>query len=371
MARIIGILDLHNDPSLGQLTKEQPVGSTSFLGRYALMDFALSNFANSGINIIELFNPYHTDSIRSHIRTGNVWVTNTKLGFVRIFVDEEKMNDIYFNTDINNMLANIKTMKSVGGDYVIIANSHFFYSCDFKALVEKLEDSDADILSVYKTVNEEIEDYLTADNYKFAANKIISSKILNDTEGSKHVSLDTYIMKTSTLYQLLEIAHKKSQAASIRSTINDIINDGLFTVIGHEYDGYVVPILSFEHYVKHSLKLLSYSNRKQLFLEDWPILTTTHNTPPALYGKDADVKNSFVANGSIIKGTVRNSILSRDVIVEEGAVVEDCILFTDTLIGKDVKISNIVANKKVKIINVDSLKGTKDQFVYIKREEII
>lgn len=371
MARIIGILDLHNDPSLGQLTKEQPVGSTSFLGRYALMDFALSNFANSGINIIELFNPYHTDSIRSHIRTGNVWVTNTKLGFVRIFVNEEKMNDIYFNTDINNMLANIKTMKSVGGDYVVIANSHFLYSCNFKNLVEELENSGADILTVYKTVSEEIEDYFSADSYMLGGNKIISSKNLNDVEGVKHVSLDTYVMKTSTLYQLLEIAHKKSQAASLRSTINDVINNGLANVVGYEFDGYVVPILSFEHYIKHSLKLLSYNYRKQLFLENWPILTTTHNTPPALYGENADVKNSFVANGSIIKGTVRNSILSRDVIVEEGAVVEDCILFTDTLIGKGVKISNVVANKKVKIINVDSLKGTKDKFAYIKREEII
>lgn len=370
MARIVGILNLHNDPSLGQLTKEQPVGSTSFLGRYALMDFALSNFANSGINVIQILNPYYSDSIRSHVRDGNIWINNTKIGFLRLFINEEKMNDIYFNTDINNIIANVKTLKKIGCDYVVIANSHFLYSMDFNDAIEYLEKNDADIVSIYKDVNENLEEYFDGVEYELKGKKVTKANVYS-SKAPGHVSLDTYIMKANVLPELVDAAHAKSQASTIRSAINDAINEATHKIVGYKFDGYVVPVLSFNHYVRESMKLLDYKNRKQLFVEDWPILTTTHNTPPALYQANADVKNSFIANGCIIKGTVKNSILSRDVIVEEGAVVENCILFTNTVIGKNVKIKNVVANKAVKIRNIEKLEGTDDNFVYIKREEVI
>ena len=97
----------------------------------------------------------------------------------------------------------------------------------------------------------------------------------------------------------------------------------------------------------------------------WPIYTTTHNTPPALYGEKAEVKNSFISNGSTIKGTVINSILSRDVIVEEGAVVKDCILFSGTKVGKGSHLQYVVADKKVQIKEVRDVAGEEDHYMYI------
>ena len=97
--------------------------------------------------------------------------------------------------------------------------------------------------------------------------------------------------------------------------ISHLTNHGELKVVGEKFDGYVVPILSYEHYVRHSFELLDYEKRQKLFVEGWPIYTTTHNTPPALYGDRAVVSNSFIANGCVIKGKVKNSILSRDVVV--------------------------------------------------------
>ena len=113
------------------------------------------------------------------------------------------------------------------------------------------------------------------------------------------------------------------------------------------------------------MELLSYENRKELFKEDWPIYTTTHNTPPALYGPGAKVRNSFVANGSNIQGTVINSIISRDVVVEKGAVVQNCILFSGTKVGKDSQLQYVVADKNVKIKEVKDVSGEEDHYTYI------
>ena len=98
---------------------------------------------------------------------------------------------------------------------------------------------------------------------------------------------------------------------------------------------------------------------------DWPIYTTTHNTPPALYGENAQVRNSFVANGSVIKGTVINSVISRDVVVEEGATIEDSIILARTVVKKGAVLRHVVVDKYSKISG--EIIGTKENPIYLKQ----
>ena len=149
------------------------------------------------------------------------------------------------------------------------------------------------------------------------------------------------------------------------------IEEETVEVRGAEFKGYVVPILTLEGYVSHSLDLLNYHVRNQLFFEDWPIYTTTHNTPPALYSKDADVQNSFIANGAIVKGKVTNSIISREVVIEKGSEVKNSIIFTKTIIGKDTKLDHVLIDKNVQILNVKKMVGSEDDIIVISQGAII
>ncbi len=141
----------------------------------------------------------------------------------------------------------------------------------------------------------------------------------------------------------------------------------MFAINAYPFDGLVIPILTFQNFVKYSTDLLNYDIRKQLFKEGWPIYTTTHNTPPATYGENAHVSNSFIANGCIIKGTVINSVISRDVIVEEGAIVKDCVLYSGTQVGKGANLQYVLSDKKVTIKEIIDVAGEKDDFIYISR----
>ena len=169
----------------------------------------------------------------------------------------------------------------------------------------------------------------------------------------------------------MALSHKVSAMYGFRKTVTYAINHHRIPVYAYKFEGCVVPILSSEDYMKQSFNLLSYENRQKLFSPDWPIYTTTHNTPPALYGAKASVMNSFVANGAIIKGTVENSIISRDVVIEEGAVVRNCIIFTQSYIGKNAQLEYVLTDKNVKVQEVKKLKGTKDKALYIKQGEVI
>ena len=86
MSKILGICNLHDTPSMGQLTKTRPLGSLSFLGRYGLMDFTLSNFSNSEIDRMVILAENNISAVRNHTLEGNIWINNTRTGFLRILL---------------------------------------------------------------------------------------------------------------------------------------------------------------------------------------------------------------------------------------------------------------------------------------------
>lgn len=368
MKTAIGIINLHDNPQLGKLTENRPLGAVTFLGRYGLIDFALSNFSNSDINKFEILAESHLDSIRSHIQNGNVWVRNTKTGFIRVCINEKGLMKSTQNTDIANIFENVP-MDAFNEQYVIVAAPYYLMSIDYREVLKSHSDSNAGITVVYHHTDD-------AMSYK-GSNRVLidpsDSSIhkflkVDGTEPEADVSLESYVFDMDVFIGLLRFSKEISNTSStIKKMVELYANNKMTKVNGYRFDGYVVPVLSLNQYVKESFKLLENKNRKQLFQPEWPIYTTTHNTPPVLYGPNADVSNSFISNGSIIKGKVKNSIIARDVVVEEGANIENCILFSRDQIGQNVSLKYLVADKAVSIKEVKNLVGDEEDYLLIAK----
>ena len=372
MNKILGICNLHDSPSLGQLTKHRPLGALSFLSRYGLMDFTLSNFSNSGINKILILTESNSTAVHNHTRLGDVWINNTKTGFLRIVVNEKMIDTPKFNTDIANMETNYTVIQETNPNYIIIAPTFFLMSFDFRKMIEYHKQTGADITTLYTKITNGKTNYINCDSYEIEKDGEVNHSSINLGEENKlNISLETFIFTREAFDKIMELSHKVSALYGFRRMVDYVINHHRTNVRGYYFDGFVVPILSAEDYVNKSFELLSYENRQKLFSDDWPIYTTTHNTPPSLYSKDAKVKNSFIANGSIIKGEVENCIIFRDVIIEKGAVVKNCILFTKTHVGKDIQMSYVVTDKNVDISEEKVLRGTKEKALFIKAGEKI
>jgi len=116
---VIGLLDCHNSPALGQLTANRPLASTSFLGRYAFADFALSNFCNSGIQTVGILVKDHQRSILKHLGNMTAWVTNTKIGHQTILFNEKGALNPATNSDINNIRENDWVLYDSKASYLI------------------------------------------------------------------------------------------------------------------------------------------------------------------------------------------------------------------------------------------------------------
>lgn len=368
MKRVVGICNLHDGPDLGLLTENRPLGAVTFLGRYGLMDFALSNLSNSGIDRINVLVEKNVRAVRTHVREGQTWINNTKTGYMRLFFDEKSISTPRFNTDVSNLLSNRSYFEDETANYVLITNPFMLSSIDFRPFLDAHIASGADASIIYKHVNNADAGYLNCGS--LTLNKIGMVKKIMTNAGMKkvaNISLGTYIFNRSAFEKMLALSREVSVLYGIRKMVRYCIDEKILSLNAWEFKGYVVPILSLNDYVTQSMKLLDYSYRSQLFLEDWPIYTVTHNTPPALYGEKADVKNSFIANGCIVKGKVRNSIISRDVVIDEGTCVENSIIFTKTVIGKGKKLNYVLADKYVKVLEASEVTGDPDAFLFVEQ----
>ena len=138
-------------------------------------------------------------------------------------------------------------------------------------------------------------------------------------------------------------------------------------VLGYKYDRPFSQIDSMNTYFKSNMSLVDKSLRDKLFMSDAPIYTKVRDDAPAKYGIDADVKNSLVADGCIIEGTVENCVLFRGVKVEKGAKVKNCILMQDTYVGEKAEMNFVITDKNVSISEYRSLAGTESYPVFVNK----
>lgn len=366
MNKVLGICNLHDGPRLGRLTADRPLGCVTFLGRYGLMDFALSNFTNSEINKICVLVEDHVQAVRKHIGDGQVWVANTKTGFQKVLFNENGVSSPKFNTDISNITANKDVLDEVNFEYVIIAPAFFLMNVDFREMLKAHIYSQRKISILYKKVDNTGDDFLNCDALSFTKDKRVSGITTNTATSAKaNISLETFIINKDEFFKIVEMQKSVSHIYTLRKMIAYVIENKLTEVNAIEFKDLVLPFLSYNHYVKHSLSVLNKDIAESLFKKDWQIYTKIHSTPPTIFGPDAKVKNCYIANGSKIYGTVENCILSRDVIVEKGATVKDSILFTHTVIGKGVDAQYLVTDKYAKVVTEKKPKGEKDSYLYI------
>lgn len=366
MAKIIGFLNLHQSPELGPLTAKRTIASTSFLGRYAFMDIMLSNFTNSGIDRVGILVNQHPRSILKHLGSRNTWNVNTKIGFEVVAYNEQgvKRGSLY-NTDVANIIMNKWILSQSEAEYVVIAPSHFIAPIDFRPIIDAHIKTKAEITMVYKAVDNAKTEFIDRDiltiNYDQCVINVGRNKGAVD---EANISMETFIINRKKFEALLEEAKQISPFFHFDDFLAFKIGSGE-NVRAHEYEGYLRCFDSFKHYFDFSFELLDIKIRRQLFKENWPIYTVTHDTPPAKYSDKAEVTHSFIANGCHIEGKVHNAILSRGVHVKQGAEIEHSIIFTDSEVGPNKKIVYAVVDKDAKVTRVNEVVGREEQIAYI------
>lgn len=363
MTKIFGIVNLHYDEELASLTSNRPLASVAFLGRYTFVDLALSNFANSGVEELGVLIQNKPRSLLKHFGfEHNEWLRNSKTGKMILMYNESQNNNPKLNHAFNNLVENAWALKDSKAEYVAIAPAHIVMRLDFREMVKTLKRKKADIVVGF------CDPIKVKEPIYYSFNEKGELKGVGE-EPTKHLCIHVFLLKRQVLQEMIKNNFNNANKIYDLNWFN--ATKDKYRVVGYKYRGFISFVESIQDYYNLSMELLKPRNTSKLFVKDWPIYTRTYNTPPTYYGHNVEVKDSLIANGGFIKGTVINSILGRDVTVGEGAVITDSILFSRCNVEAGAKLTKVICDKSAQITKDKVIKGTSKNPFIVKQEEIV
>ena len=233
----------------------RPIGAFSFLGRYRMVDFPISNLSNSGIDRIQVYVKEKPRTLVSHIGTGRHYNINSKSGRLQVlFTDSDQRNNIY-NTDIASYYENMECIKEMHHPYVVITPDYMVYTADFSKLIEQHIQSEADITLLYHAVDNAKDAYLNCNILNLNKQKgVLSIEPNHGNAKNRNIFMDTYIMKKDLFIELI----RKAKAISSAFTLADIINElhDELDVRGVSHRGFFASITDFQSYYNANMDLI-------------------------------------------------------------------------------------------------------------------
>ncbi len=355
---VLGMIfaNIHEE-ALDALTDMRTMGSVPFCARYRLIDFPLSNMVESGITKIGVVTNANFNSLMDHVGTGKPWDLSRKNDGLFLLPPYSINSATMWGNRIDAIYGNMGFLDQSNQEYVLMSDCYNVMNLDFEKLFEAHEKSGAAVTIVGvkgkkpKNINSVLVFNKVEEN-----GKIIEASLDPDTNDDVFYSCNIILIKKYLLQTLITTAHSKNEVSFQRSILMNCIKSEKAYAFDAT-DCFVGTIDSVQSYYDISMSLLDKDTKNKLFDKERPIYTKERDDMPTLYGPDADVSNSLVADGCEIKGSVENSILFKGVKVEAGAVVKNSILMQDTVIGEGSSINYIIADKNVNIKSGVELSG--------------
>lgn len=362
---VLGLIfaSLH-DSTVIDLTKHRTMGSILFGGRYRLIDFPLSNMVNSGICDVGVITKSNYGSLLDHIGSGREWDLSRKKGGLHLLPPFSQQDGGIYRGRLEALSNVWSFVEHSKAEYVVMSDCDYVTNIDFNDVIEKHIQSKADITAVYGKYRFSEESGACVDVLEMDPNGRINSVLIDpQISGECNICLDMFVMRKDFLSKLVKDAASKSEFSFIRHCLQARANEMNF--VGYEHKGYYSRIDSVKSYYDANMALLDADNRNALFKPDAPIYTKIGDNGPVKYGLEAKTKNSLIADGCIIEGTVENCILFRGVKIGKGSVVKNCVLQQGTKIGKGSSLTSVITDKNVEIVDGRVLTGSETYPIYI------
>ena len=370
MAKAFGIVTSSPDYKVEGMQDHRPIAAFSFLGRYRVIDFPVSNLSNSGIDQIQIYISSKPHSLVEHVGRGRHYNINSKRGKIHLFFPADEATSDIYNTNLNALRRNLEYIERMSEEYVVITPSCMVYVQDYAELLQKHIESGADITLLYHTVTTAKEGYATCE----VVNIGVKGKVESITQNLSDVDVaniftGSYVMKKDLLLDIINKTAKISSTYTLVQAVSHFCKD--LDVRAVEHTGFFGPITSLRSYYETSLRLLDQNEAGKLFHPSWPIYTRTNDSCPTQYYKGSKVTNSLVSNGSEISGTVEDSIIGRNVTIAKDAVVKGCVISAYSKIGEGVHLENQVVDKYATINLTKEIVSEKTRPGYIHYNDVL
>ncbi|MGQ9818087.1 MAG: glucose-1-phosphate adenylyltransferase family protein [bacterium] len=324
------------------LTERRPKAAVPVFGIYRFIDFVLSNMMRSRIDNVGILSQFRPYSLMRHIGNGEHWDFIGRKRGLRMLPPYKglKESDWYRGT-ADAVYQNISYIEEFKPRYVIIAAADHIYQMNYQAVLDFHKKKGADVTVCFTKTK--IKRPWFGYGVMEKNGKLVVYQEKPDKPMSDWISMTVYIFNTELLIDLL----KDNAQADSHEFGRDIISQlpGKYKIYGYQFNDYWAYARTVDMYFRTSQEFL----KGEINLHGWQVCTNLiencalkDRLPARIEG---DVKNSYISDGCVIKGTVINSILSPGVVVEKGAEVNDSVIFHNTVIKARARLKKVICDK--------------------------
>jgi glucose-1-phosphate adenylyltransferase len=315
------------------LTENMAKPAVPYGGKYRIIDFALSNCANSGIDTVGVLTQYQPLVLHDYIGSGQPWDLDKLHGGVHVLPPyQTALGASWYEGTANAIYQNMSFIERYDPEYVLILGGDHIYKMDYSKMVDFHKKKKADCTIAVQNVTLEEATRLgimTCDE----DNKVVEFTEKPKEPKSTLASMGIYVFTWSKLKKYL-IENENANTGSKdfgKDIIPNMLADGQM-LYAYAFDGYWKDVGTLDSLWEANMDLINPNVPLDLYDPEWKIYSRNKNMPPQYVGKNAIVENSMISEGSYIDGTVDFSVIFSGVTIEEGAVVKDSIVMPGSVV---------------------------------------
>ena len=357
---------------LGVLTKQTAKPAVPFGGKYRIIDFALSNCANSGIKNIGVVTQYQPLELNEHIGKGAAWGLTSRSGGATILQPYSSSDgEKWFKGTANAIYQNISYIDSLDPKYVLILSGDHIYKMDYAAMLEDHIKNKASLtVGVIPVPMKEASRFGIMNTDQNS--RIIEFEEKPAQPKSNLGSMGIYIFNWETLRRyLVEDQAKNREMEDFGKNVIPAYLSNAENCFAYSFEGYWKDVGTIESLWEANMEFLDPEHPLNISEDTWRIYTSNPVTPPQFLTEDAQIKHSLVVDGCYIAGQVDNSLLSRDVKVGPNSQVDHSVVMSSATIGKGCRVEYAIIGEQAVIADGASVIGTPDQIATVGYAEVV
>lgn len=336
---------------LHDLTNKVAKPAVSFGGKYRIIDFPLSNCANSGIDVVGVLTQYESVFLNSYVAAGGRWGLDARESGVYVLPPREKADanlDVYRGT-ADAISQNIDFVDSYSPEYVLILSGDHIYKMNYEEMLNyhKANKADATIAVIEVPLKEANRFGIMNTN---DTGRIIDFEEKPTEPKSNLASMGIYIFNWKLLRQLLmnDIVDPHSNHDFGKDIIPTMLHEGR-NLFAYKFQGYWKDVGTIDSLWEANMDLLAADNELDLSDSTWKIYTEDVASLPQYVGADAEISNAFITQGCVIEGEVKNSVLFTGVKVGAGAKIFDSVLMPGAVVEENAVVTRALVADGIKI----------------------
>lgn len=344
------------------LTEDTAKPAVPFGGKYRLIDFPLSNCVNSGIDTVGILTQYQPLQLNEYIGNGMPWGLNSTNGGIHVLSPYSKSaSSEWYKGTANAIFQNISFIDRYNPKNVLILSGDHIYKMDYSKMMREHNKRKADCTIAVLDVSLE-----EASRFGIM-NTDDEGRIFEFEEKPKHpkstkASMGIYIFRWEVLKEYL-ISDNEDPTSSNdfgKNIIPRLIDDG-YNLFAYSFNGYWKDVGTIDSLWQSNMDILGENPELDMREKKNRIYARNYANPSSFVSKDAEVVNSYVAEGSLVYGKVHNSIISTGCVIERGAEIYDSFIMPNTVIEKSTVVKYAIIGEDT-VVHANAKIGDNPEF---------